>query len=67
MAAIIDCVRACILAVVILGTVAAGTAGVALWDATAAQPEAHTWIRIGAQGCRYVPVGQAIGAPPCQS
>ena len=67
MATIIDCVRACILAVAILGTAVAGSAGVALWQAAAAQPEARTWIRSGAEGCRYVPVSEAIDALPCQS
>ncbi len=67
MAAFIDYVRVGILTVVILGTVTAGTASVALWQAAAAQPEARVWIRDGVQGCRHVPVSQAIGTLPCQS
>jgi hypothetical protein len=67
MAALIDYVRAGVLTIAILGTVAAGTVGIAFWQADAAQPEARAWVRDGAEGCRLVPVSQAIGAEPCQS
>lgn len=67
MAAIIECARVFILTIAILGTVAAGTGSIALWQADAAQSERRVWIRDGAQGCRYVPVSQAVAAEPCQS
>ncbi len=67
MAALIDYVRAGILTFAILGSVAAGTMTIAFWQADAAQSEARIWIRDGGQGCRHVPVSQAIGAEPCQS
>jgi hypothetical protein len=67
MATLIDYVRAGILTIAILGSVAAGTVSIAFWQAEAAQSEARVWIRDGAQGCRHVPISQAIGAEPCQS
>jgi hypothetical protein len=67
MSALIDCMRAGVLTVAIVATVALGTLGIAFWQADAAQSEAQTWIRGGAAGCRLVPVSQAINAEPCQS
>lgn len=67
MSALIDSIRACVLTIAVLGTVAVGSASLALWQADAAQPEARMWIRDGGQGCRHVPVSEAIGARPCQS
>jgi fluoride ion exporter CrcB/FEX len=66
MAALIDCIRAGILTIAILGTVAIGMFGVVFWQADA-QSEARIWIRAGAVGCRLVTVSQGIGAEPCQS
>ena len=63
----IDRVRAGALVVLILAITATGMAGVTLWPADAAQPEAHVWIRNGESGCRYVPASEAAGALPCQS
>jgi hypothetical protein len=67
MAALMDCIRAGILTIAILATVAGGTMTIAYWQVDAAQSEARTWIRAGAEGCRLVPVSQANGAEPCQS
>jgi hypothetical protein len=67
MAALIDCVRAGILTIAILGTVAGGTLSIAFWHANAGQPEPRMWVRVGTEGCRLVPVSQATGAEPCQS
>jgi hypothetical protein len=67
MSALIEYVRAGILTIAILGTVAAGTMTIAFWQADAAQSEARVWIRDGAQSCRHVPISQALGAEPCQS
>ncbi len=67
MSALIEYVRAGILTIAILGSVAAGTVSIAFWQADAAQSEARVWIRDGVQHCRSVPVSQAIGAEPCQS
>jgi hypothetical protein len=67
MSALVHCVRTCILAIVMLAGVAAGTAGIALWQADAAQPEGRIWVRDGEAGCRHVRASEAIGAQPCQS
>ncbi len=67
MSALIDCIRAGVLTVAIVATVALGTLGIAFWQAAAAQPEAQTWIRAATAGCRLVPVSQALDAEPCQS
>jgi hypothetical protein len=66
MSALAHCARTCILAILILAA-AAGTAGVAFWQADAAQPEERVWVRGGEAGCRHVRASEAIGAPPCQS
>lgn len=67
MSALVQCARTCTLAIVILAGAVTGTAGVALWQADAAQPEERTWIRDGEAGCRHVWASEAIGAQPCQS
>ncbi|MGH6945173.1 MAG: hypothetical protein ACREH6_13255 [Geminicoccaceae bacterium] len=67
MSAFVDYVRACILTVAIVATVAVGTAGVALWQAHADQPGERVWIKSSEHGCRHVPVSQAIDALPCHS
>jgi hypothetical protein len=66
MAALSDCIRAGVLTIAILATVALGTVGIVFWHAGAAQAEGRIWIR-GDVGCRLVPASQAIGAEPCQS
>jgi hypothetical protein len=50
-----------------LAGAAAGTAGIALWQADAAQPEERIWVRDGEAGCRHVRASEAIGAQRCQS
>ena len=67
MSVLARCARTCILAIVMLAGVAAGTAGIALWQADAAQPEGRIWVRDGEAGCRHVRASEAIGAQPCQS
>jgi hypothetical protein len=67
MSALIDCIRAGVLTVAVVATIAIGTLGVAFWQADAAQSEPQIWIRVGATGCRLVPISQAINAEPCQS
>jgi hypothetical protein len=67
MSALVRCARTCILAIVMLAGAAAGTAGIALWQADAAQPEERIWVRDGEAGCRHVQASEAIGAQPCQS
>jgi hypothetical protein len=67
MSALAHCARTCILAAVILAAAAAGTTGVAFWQADAAQPEERIWVRDGDAGCRHVRASEAIGARPCQS
>jgi hypothetical protein len=67
MAALIDRIRAGILTIAILCTVAIGMLGAVFWQADGARSEARIWIRAGAAGCRLVPVSQGIGAEPCQS
>jgi hypothetical protein len=64
MSALAHCART--LAILILAA-AAGTAGVAFWQADAAQPEERVWVRDGEADCRHVRASEAIGAPPCQS
>ncbi|HEX3209317.1 MAG TPA: hypothetical protein VHQ91_08065 [Geminicoccaceae bacterium] len=66
MAALINCIRAGVLAIAILGTIAIGMLGFVFWKADG-QSEARIWIRAGAVGCRLVTVSQGIGAEPCQS
>jgi hypothetical protein len=67
MPTLVRCARTCILAVVMLAAAAAGTAGVAFWQADAAQPEERIWVRDGEAGCRHERASEAIGARPCQS
>jgi hypothetical protein len=67
MSALARCARTCILMIVMLAGVTAGTAGIALWQADAAQPDGRVWIRDGEAGCRHVRASEAIGAQPCQS
>ena len=67
MTALAHCARTCILAIVMLAGAATGTAGIALWQADAAQPEGRIWVRDGEAGCRHVRASEAIGAQPCQS
>ena len=67
MTALARCARTCILAIVMLAGAAAGTAGIALWQADAAQLQERVCIRDGEAGCRHVRASEAIGARPCQS
>jgi hypothetical protein len=67
MTALVRCARTCILAMMMLAGVAAGTAGIALWQADAAQLQERIWVRDGEAGCRHVRASEAIGAQPCQS
>jgi hypothetical protein len=68
MSGLINKMRAAVLALLVLaGAAASVTAGLALWPADAAQSEARTWIRYGENGCRYVPLSEALNALPCQS
>lgn len=68
MSALIDKMRAGVLALLVLtGAAASVTAGLALWPADAAQSEVRVWIRHGESSCRYVPLSEAVGALPCQT
>lgn len=67
MPALVNCARLGLLALVIVGFFGAGTAGIVLWQADAAQPEVRVWIRDGEAHCKFVPESEAIGAQPCQS
>jgi hypothetical protein len=67
MTALVRCARTCILAMMMLAGVAAGTTGIALWQADAAQLQERIWVRDGEAGCRHVRASEAIGAQPCQS
>jgi len=66
MSALVHCARTCVL-VAGLAVAASGLAGVALWQADAAQPEDRIWVRDGEAGCRHVLVTETMGAPSCQS